>query len=176
MNKLTRRTISISQDYAVLLAMQQESYKLNFPGEEMLEGWFRAALEAAILYDRVWVYEQDAEIVGWLWVDWDDPRALHINHVQVKSSCWGQGIGRMLIKEAAQLAQQHGKLELTLNVTKSNVRALTLYEHLGFVLEQDNGERQAMRLELIKAPSPLAPQRSGYNFSASAETDRIPRL
>ncbi|MCE5259107.1 MAG: GNAT family N-acetyltransferase [Chloroflexi bacterium] len=148
--KLERRLISFREDYSQLLAMQLESYAINFPGQEMMESWFHTSLEAASIFKRVWIYLSGNEIVGWLWLDWDEPEVLHICHVQVKSTYWGNGIGRELVKDAMQIARDKGKTAITLNVTKSNERAMALYANLGFTVGQDNGDRQLMRYELAQ--------------------------
>ena len=66
---------------------------------------------------------------------------------------WGQGLGRAIMEDAIALCALQGYGAITLNVTKSNARAMALYAHLGFVLEEDNQERQFMRLELKEKQS-----------------------
>lgn len=154
--ELGRRLLDFAQDYPQLLAMQRESYVINFPDQEMIESWFHSSLEAAAYYHRVWLYLFEGEIAAWLWLDWDDPDALHICHLQVKTGYWGRGIGRVLVEDALLLAKEKGKQKVTLNVTKSNTRALALYTHMGFVSEQDYGERQLMCRYLVMETNDVA--------------------
>lgn len=144
----TRRLMRFNDDYLHLLEMQLESYAINFPGQELEELWFHHALETAGRSGCVWVYEQSARIIGWLWLDKKSLGVLHISHIQVDRRYWGCGLGRQMMRDAIQLALDEGRTSITLNVTKSNVRAIALYSALGFQPDQDNGERQLMRLRL----------------------------
>ena len=145
---MRRRYLQFDRDYAQLLAMQRRSYLLNFPGQELQEQRFRSALLAAERDKSVWIYEQDGSIIGWLWLDRDEPGILHITHIQVREKSWGKGIGRKMMYDAASLAKRAGLGAITLNVTKTNERATTLYRDLGYAITMEHGDRQLMRLEL----------------------------
>lgn len=145
---MRRRYLKFDRDYAELLAMQRVSYALNFPGQELQEQWFRSSLLAAECDKRVWIYEQDGSIIGWLWLDRDEPGILHITHIQVREERWGKGIGRKMMHDAAIMAKRAGLGAITLNVTKTNERATTLYRDLGYAITMEHGDRQLMRLEL----------------------------
>ena len=154
---MRRRYLQFNHDYAQLLAMQRRSYLLNFPGQELQEQWFRSALQAAESDKRIWVYVQDGSIIGWLWLDRAELGVLHITHVQVQEDRWGQGIGRKIMHDAVIMAKRSGLGAITLNVTKTNDRAAKLYRDLGYVMLEDYGDRQLMRLGL----EPMAPDSSG---------------
>jgi ribosomal protein S18 acetylase RimI-like enzyme len=154
---MRRRSMQFVRDYAELLAMQRVSYALNFPGQELQEPWLRSALMAAERDKRVWIYEQGRTIIGWLWLDWDEPGALHITHIQVLEGCWGQGTGRRMLADAAFMAKRAGRSAITLNVTKANARALALYRDLGYVVISEYDDRQLMCLDL----NPPAPHQDG---------------
>jgi len=143
--------VQLARDYATLLSLERESWPINFPGEEFSEVEFRHSLQTGLRFHRMYVYELDDEVVGWLWLDldgkWD---GAHIRHIQVARAYWGRGIGKALVREAVSLARDEGCNSLTLNVTKSNTRAMRLYAGLGFALDSDNGDRQRMRLSLSK--------------------------
>ncbi|MHB1356596.1 MAG: GNAT family N-acetyltransferase [Anaerolineae bacterium] len=145
---MRRRYLQFDRDYAQLLDMQRVSYALNFPEQELQEQWFRSALLSAEQDKRVWVYEQDGSIIGWLWLDRDEPGILHITHVQVREDSWGQGFGRKMMQDATSIAIREGRGAITLNVTKTNERAATLYQDLGYAIIMEYGDRQLMRLEL----------------------------
>jgi ribosomal protein S18 acetylase RimI-like enzyme len=84
-----------------------------------------------------------------LWLDLGRPRAaVHVRHIQVAQEHWGQGFGRQIMEDAMAIAVARGARALTLNVTKSNARAMNLYESLGFEVQEDSGSRQKMRLTL----------------------------
>ncbi len=146
---MRRRPLDPDRDYPAMADAQRESWEINFPGEVFVESIFRSSVLAAARRGEVFVYEEDGETVGWLWLDLARPRAgVHIRHVQVVRELWGKGYGRRLLEDAMAIAKARGARALTLNVTKSNTRAMDLYESLGFEIEEDNGPRQFMRLEL----------------------------
>ena len=145
---LKRRPLDFERDYPLLLAMQQRSWRINFPGRMFQEATFLVSLRSGQRHNLVFVYEVDDQIVGWLWLDQGSRRGAHIRHVQVRQSHWGQGLGRHLMEDAIRECKDAGFCALTLNVTKSNTRAMTLYQHLGFRVIEDHGERQRMRLDL----------------------------
>jgi GNAT superfamily N-acetyltransferase len=146
---MERRPAHLPDDLAELLAMQQASWEINFPGEPFSESVFRHALERAVPTGDILVYIEDGVIVGWLWLDWRVGRErAHIRHLQVAEPWWGRGYGRMLVQDAICLARDKGRSELTLNVTKTNARAMQLYASAGFVIRQDMGDRQHMSCDL----------------------------
>jgi len=146
---MERRLVDLKRDYSTLAAMQRTSWEVNFPGEPYLEGAFRYALERSAPSGAVFVYVQDEELVAWLWLDWRVGRErAHIRHLQVAESCWGRGYGRQLVGDACALALEKGKREITLNVTKSNERAMRLYTGNGFVTKHDMGDRLHMGRKL----------------------------
>jgi ribosomal-protein-alanine N-acetyltransferase len=75
----------------------------------------------------------EGEIVGlfsgWLIVD-----ELEIDNVVVAPAYRRQGIGRRLIDEALNAAQERGARSAILEVRASNEAALRLYKNLGFVV------------------------------------------
>lgn len=146
---MRRRPVDFELDYPRLLAMHRLSWEINFPGESFFEDAFRVSLRSDVHHGDVYAYEDDEGLIGWLWLD-VDPRhySAHIKHIQVEQSRWGQGYGRRIVQDAIATAQQAGCHLLTLNVTKSNARAMALYAGLGFEIAQDQDARQRMRLIL----------------------------
>lgn len=149
---MERRAADYQRDAERLLAMQRLSWGINFPGRGFREASFRMSLRAGIDHGDVFVYEDAGEVVGWLWLDRYQAGVLHIRHVQVARERWGEGIGRQIMEDAIAIAVAEGRRAVTLNVTKSNRRAVDLYTRLGFQVVADEGERQHMRLNL---PRPL---------------------
>lgn len=146
---MERRMLDVERDYESLLDMQRLSWKINFPTLEFNEKSFHRSLRNAAHHEEVYVYEIDGEMVGWLWLDLRTPSAGgHIRHIQVKRSHWGQGIGYAIMEDAIALCRERDCPHITLNVTKSNVRAVTLYRGLGFEPVNDGGERMRMKLKL----------------------------
>ncbi len=153
---MERRRIDLDTDYDTLVAMQVRSWEINFPNEVFLEPAFREALRLGARADDLYAYEVGGRLVGWLWLEWRlGNRRAHIRHIQVAEDCWGQGYGKRIVSDAIQLARERGRAVLTLNVTKSNERAMRLYAGLGFQVAQEMGPRQQMRLDLATGPAPV---------------------
>jgi len=64
-----------------------------------------------------------------VWVVLDE---IHINNVAVRPECRGQGVGQALLRFVLRLGGTLGARRATLEVRRSNVAALKLYERLGF--------------------------------------------
>jgi ribosomal-protein-alanine N-acetyltransferase len=64
-----------------------------------------------------------------IWVVLDE---IHINNVAVRPECRRQGVGRALLGFVFRLGAGLGARRATLEVRRSNVAALKLYEKLGF--------------------------------------------
>ncbi len=149
---MERRAADYRRDAERLLAMQRVSWEINFAGRGFRESAFRMSLAAGIDHGDVFIYEDVGEVVGWLWLDRYEAGIVHIRHVQVAREHWGEGIGRQIMNDAIATARNEGRRAVTLNVTKSNRRAVSLYEHLGFRVISDDGERQRMKLDLPTSP------------------------
>jgi len=150
---MRRRPFSLTRDYARVLAIQRVSWPINFPGSPFSEPAFRSGLARAQHPGGVYVYEEGDELVAWLWLDYGSLGEAHIRQLQVQEAHWGQGIGRRILSDAIALSAARGCRAVTLTVTKSNKRAMALYEHFGFEVTRDAGARtdaarQRMRLVL----------------------------
>lgn len=151
---LERRRMDVSSDTDRLLAMHRVSWKINFPGRHLDEWVFASSLEASARRGNVYVYECEGELVAWLWMGYPGRDTAHVRHVQVAQAYWGRGIARRVMYDAMRLGLERGCRYLTLAVTKSNARAMALYDHLGFRPTADEGARQHMRLDLEEHPPP----------------------
>jgi ribosomal-protein-alanine N-acetyltransferase len=67
-----------------------------------------------------------------VWVIYDE---LHINNLAVHPGWRRQGVARLLLDFVLQAATEAGAGEATLEVRRSNLPALKLYEGLGFAVE-----------------------------------------
>ncbi len=91
--------------------------------------WSSAQLsEAAGL---LWLARCGGEIVGYFSLGWFGDTAF-LARLAVKPSWQGQGIGRALLVQGVQLAQQAGMRRMLLGTQASNLRALQLYRRTGF--------------------------------------------
>lgn len=85
-----------------------------------------------------------------------------IHKIYVLPDTQGKGVGRQLIEEVGLLAKEQGQIALSLNVNRFN-RALTFYEHLGFVTvgEEDIAIGQGYLMEdyILEKPFPTSSDR-----------------
>ncbi len=151
---LRRRPLDPDSDYTGMVEAQRKSWEINFPDDYFSESIFCASVRSAARRGEVFVYELEGgdgsvAVIAWLWLDLGRPRAaVHIRHIQVAQEHWGKGFGRQIMEDVMALAVARGARALTLNVTKSNARAMNLYESLGFEVKEDSGSRQKMCLAL----------------------------
>jgi GNAT superfamily N-acetyltransferase len=86
----------------------------------------------------VLVAEDDGDIVGMAYGEvrvpsrFSDERALEVSGVVVRSGHRGKGVGRALVKEAAQFATDRGVGWVELKTFSPNERAMDFWEGLGF--------------------------------------------
>jgi len=146
---MERRGIKLPNDLEPLVALQKESWRINFPDLSFDEQIFKDVLERALRKELIYIYTEKEQIIAWLWLDLTQTvRTGHIRHLQVVRTHWGRGLGKRLLSDAIEISRERGKRWLTLNVTKSNERAMALYVHAGFQVVTDYGDRQFMRLAL----------------------------
>lgn len=100
------------------------------------------ARQASSLDDIMLVAKADGKIIGNASVS-RFPRRMHHRGevgVSVAKAYWNQGIGRMLMEGLISFARSVGMEILELQVRSDNLRAIRLYEKLGF---QKNGTHPA---------------------------------
>lgn len=79
------------------------------------------------------VVEDDDVLCAWLMLKEDRPFAkIYLSSLYVSGSHQGKGIGNELINRAFNTAKKKGFQEIHIGVFSENVRALKLYEKLGF--------------------------------------------
>lgn len=81
-----------------------------------------------------YVAELDQQVIGYMGVIWILDEG-HITNIAIDSKHQGKGYGRELMTHVANLAFGRGLASMTLEVRASNVRAIHLYETLGFINE-----------------------------------------
>ncbi len=81
-------------------------------------------------YLYVWV--EEAEICGFIdfWITFETAQ---LANIAVAKHCQGQGIGLALMKEMIRVCNEQMCDNITLEVHVDNQRAISLYEHYGFI-------------------------------------------
>ena len=102
--------------------------------ENFSRPWSRESFESsAFREDTLYLTaELEGQVVGYagMWISLDEGE---ITNVSVDSKWQGQGIGRLLLEKLLDWAEKAGATSCILEVRESNVRAIRLYEDMGFV-------------------------------------------
>lgn len=112
------------------------------------EGWNSSSLEHELInhLSHCFVITKDNSICGFatMWIVYGEA---NINSIAIAKDYRDQGLGSILIKDMMQYCIENKTNIMTLEVRGSNLRALHVYEKLGFVVEgerlnyyQSNGE------------------------------------
>ena len=121
------------------------------------ESWFH---ERDFSRRPIWIADDSGEVSGWLALgDFNSRPAYHPTAevaVYIAESHRGQGVGRLLVKEAVRRGPQFGIKTLIAGVFAHNAASLSLFESFGFehwahmprVAELDGVERDLVYLGL----------------------------
>lgn len=111
-----------------------EIYDKAFPQEEKRALEQQQALLTNELY-RVFPYfdETNREVLGFITL-WDLPDFTFWEHLAVKETCRGQGIGSKIIEETRKVSSKNIIFEVELPETEVAQRRIGLYKRLGFHL------------------------------------------
>jgi ribosomal protein S18 acetylase RimI-like enzyme len=75
------------------------------------------------------------------------PESVHINRIAVDAKFQGHGIGTRLLQEAAESAQRYHKPYISLKVSQQNQPAINFYQHLGFLVKDENPENLTLYIQ-----------------------------
>lgn len=112
------------------------------------EAWQRLNFDEEWKAARTWRIESEGRLAGYI-QQRDQPDYVYLLSVAILPDFQGRGIGREIMrgfqKKAAQLGQP-----LRLSVFRTNPRALSFYQNLGFRVTEETPEFH--RLEWLSAP------------------------
>lgn len=96
--------------------------------------WTKQAFESELVNNQLAHYiviEEDNQIIGYggVWYIMDEG---HITNVAIHPQHRKRGLGKTLVKGMISDAMHHQIKHMTLEVRKSNIAAITLYERMGF--------------------------------------------
>jgi putative acetyltransferase len=136
-------------------AMRAFGIEPDFDGLDRELGTFGQANAASLIE---LVAELDGEIAGSLALSWknEDPvnRVLKLSAFYVDSKFRGLGAGKLLLREAIALAQQHGACQIYLETWSTMTAAVHLYTSLGWRQDQqlapETGAEWSYVLELTQ--------------------------
>ena len=79
------------------------------------------------------VAEEDGQVVGVAMGAWDGRRGW-LHHLAVSQACRGRGIASALLGQGEKRLRSKGCLKVNLLVHRDNLKAISLYRHLGYEL------------------------------------------
>lgn len=100
--------------------------------------------------DRICTAAEEGVIVAFLSMEVhrEDGGFLYLDDFSVTETHRNRGIGTALLRRAEAYARERGLRLVRLHAEKSNLSAQRLYRRLGFAIEEEQGERLLLRLEL----------------------------
>ena len=144
-------------NYKIRIAIPTDEKKIRELFQEMLRSIYHTenvnGYEDGYL-DKFWVTNQnriyvaeDGEVVAFLSVEvHHEPKVdyIYLDDLSVTENYRNQGIGSTLIHEAEAYAQEINIQPILFHVEKSNTEAFRLYERLGYIIYQEDGNRYMM--------------------------------
>lgn len=130
------------RDFKVVLAFQCDLFATNFPdfqcSNHFLHQQAKAIRRAARqrFDNALFVYEQEGEVVGFLWLAirlYDGRSIGNVDQIYLLPKARGLGLGNELMAFAEKYFTNIGIYRLRLSVTVANQVALHLYQAKGFV-------------------------------------------
>jgi len=114
----------VEADLPAVLAIEETSF---------ISPWTRASFlnELRSSHSQLTVAERQGKIVGYLCC-WYVADEVHILNVAVHSDSRRQGVGEHLLEHALIIGRQHAARSANLEVRRSNIAAIALYEKFGF--------------------------------------------
>ena len=86
-------------------------------------------------------FEGDSMFAYGLLRGWDQGYTRIVLGIYLCQDIRGKGLGRWFLNELQRLAASRGASQVFLTVRRNNIRAISLYEKVGYVLESDGPER-----------------------------------
>lgn len=115
-----------NEHYIKILSQEQIDYMLDkFYSSEKIA----SEIEEGIIWEMLWEKENP---IGYLVCKLESEK-LYISKIYLKAETRGKGLGKFLLDHAKELAKQHQKKSIYLNVNKYNSDSIAFYERNGFV-------------------------------------------
>ena len=151
MTVLNRPTLTLEMDVALRLATYSDLPKLEWYGQYThFRALFRRTFQDQLQHRRLMlIADCNNYPIGHVFIQFnpsderlsDGRRRAYFYSLRVMEMFQGQGIGTLLIREAEELAADHGYGWGSIAAAKDNVRARRLYERLSYrVIGEDEGK------------------------------------
>lgn len=102
------------------------------------------------LATMILVYTADENLVGLCACYMNDynTQTAYITHIAISPQYRGKGYGKQLLEKTIAIAQEHGFQRLNLEVLKTNLSVLALYQSHDFTIIEDRNTKYLMSLHL----------------------------
>ncbi len=114
-----------TKDFDIIFNIEEMSYKDPWPREVFIMDFL---FNSSAHYYVAKINDCTAGFLG----IWDEENKIHVINVTVHPQYRRKGIGRHLVAFAINYAKEKGKKEIYLEVRKTNIFAIKLYESMGF--------------------------------------------
>ncbi|TCK03448.1 ribosomal protein S18-alanine N-acetyltransferase [Phorcysia thermohydrogeniphila] len=112
------------EDLPDILKIERESFSNAWSKKSFLK-------EAVLPFSRFIVAESSGRVVGYL-IAWVVGKTCDVNRIAVLPAFRRRGVGKELLKKLLDILREEGVEEVFLEVRKSNIPAIKLYESFGF--------------------------------------------
>lgn len=106
------------------------------------------ANEIMFCQDNSYCYVTTAGLAGFGQLININDTCYHLARIITNPNCRGQGVARNLCSQLIEHAWQRGASQLSLNVYRNNVQALSLYQSLGFIEQTDKSDGEMIYMLL----------------------------
>ena len=114
------------EHYIKIISQQQIDYMLDlFYSSEKIQ----SEIEEGVIWEML---IDEGNPIGYLVCKIESDK-LYISKIYLKAETRGKGLGKLLLNRAVELAKQHHKNPIYLNVNKHNMDSISFYERMGFV-------------------------------------------
>ena len=117
--------LALLSDIPSILEIERDRFPSSFYSQRIYESALRSDSEMVL------ICEEEGAIIGFLYLSYSLEEA-EINHVAVKKAFEGKGIASSLMRKAEKMLYEKEVKTMLLEVRKSNLRAINLYECLGY--------------------------------------------
>lgn len=120
---------AVPDDIARVLEIERQCYPAPWAEENFCTEFAKPYSHFLVLTDD----ETDSKIAGYIvfWILFDEGQILN---VAVDLPFRGQGFAKLMVRQAVKATTYKGKRKVLLEVRKSNLPAVQLYQSIGFVI------------------------------------------
>ena len=141
MDEISLRPISISDTDLIVRWRNTDAVRLNMYDQRILTAeqhqyYYHSYIERGIISQ--YIIEVSNNAIGTIYYKKIDNLSAEVGLFIGEKNCYGQGIGKTVLNKLLSIIKKQGYKKVILKVKRDNCRALRLYLHSGFVIEDNN--------------------------------------